>query len=797
MKKLSIALALVACLFTSIGLAQTVAPVGPIVTYEVKAPNGKTYQIVAPDGSTDLQVWQELLVQHPEAGIPQKGSKGKAAPPAAPRPQTTMQDLYDALRKAHAAGDTVAAQHIADYIKSVPTTKSGVDLSKLSDADLDAIISGNTAGVSDTGRRILTAQGAQIAPRVPTPTTINSSTTAATSTPATSTPPTSTSFNESIAIGLVLGGLLWLVGRWQWRKLNNEADHSGKAKLESAKNFLFVTLGVDIVATSGVVASYAWAVATLKDMSSGLITADQSLNGRLSALDSLFWVLIFTTIGVGVGLVKWLNACYLYAKEVIGATGFKNEKWTAGSWIIPIFNLFKPYQIINEIYKCSAPGYGQPDGWKKESWSGPLLTWWIFWALIHFIWMMASRELSKMSMRTDISYMKAIGTIEFQTWILASSVVIALLWFVVAGSLTRRLLDRSGSIASAPVIPSHQSPPQPPGPPSTSSHQPSNFAPPPSPVVARESTQSTPKPQVTTSEEEALYEQALNELNANKKPGLWAMALAQTANGGNPEGAYIALRVEQLKQEKLRDKEQEITDSSAAEFDYKFAMLHYTNSEHVEPSIHTAFDHFVKAARRGHPAAQEKLASMYWNGSPAVTRDIATAFAWCSIAAENGNNEARVKLPLIKQQMSPADLARAIEIQGQLRNEQAKSGEDSPKVEAVPIENLANPSAAALAQLNGVVQRDLASASKSDLTADKFNSIRAVLIQYRSPIDAGKLLRLSGYDSFKPGEDLRAPLKYAVCKSVDATIIAEFDSEMELVDWVVSQVEVVGASHRV
>jgi hypothetical protein len=48
---------------------------------------------------------------------------------------------------------------------------------------------------------------------------------------------------------------------------------------------------------------------------------------------------------------------------------------------------------------------------------------------------------------------------------------------------------------------------------------------------------------------EALYEQALNELSTSKKPGLWAMALAQTANGGNPDGAYIALRVNQLQQE--------------------------------------------------------------------------------------------------------------------------------------------------------------------------------------------------------------------------------------------------------
>ena len=56
---------------------------------------------------------------------------------------------------------------------------------------------------------------------------------------------------------------------------------------------------------------------------------------------------------------------------------------------------------------------------------------------------------------------------------------------------------------------------------------------------------------VTADEDEELYLQAFNELNStDKKPGLWAMALAQTANGGNPDGAYIALRVEQLRGER-------------------------------------------------------------------------------------------------------------------------------------------------------------------------------------------------------------------------------------------------------
>lgn len=145
-----------------------------------------------------------------------------------------------------------------------------------------------------------------------------------------------------------------------------------------------------------------------------------------------------------------MNSCYRYAKEVIGATGFKNERWTAAGWVIPFFNLFKPYQIINEIYKAGAPTYAIPDGWKKESGSGHLLTWWIFWAVTHVIGVIVGKQLFKDSMRVDMSLQQSIGLIEFHAWFCVMYLIIAVLWFVVAGSLTRRLLDRQHAGVGSP-----------------------------------------------------------------------------------------------------------------------------------------------------------------------------------------------------------------------------------------------------------------------------------------------------------------------------------------------------------
>ena len=97
---------------------------------------------------------------------------------------------------------------------------------------------------------------------------------------------------------------------------------------------------------------------------------------------------------------------------------------------------------------------------------------------------------------------------------------------------------------------------------------------------------------VTADEDEELHLQAFNELNStDRKPGLWAMALSQTANGGNPDGAYIALRVEQLRgersgQRQSREQEalllQERIKSQAANQNILDAITRFQNG--VEPT---------------------------------------------------------------------------------------------------------------------------------------------------------------------------------------------------------------------
>lgn len=152
--------------------------------------------------------------------------------------------------------------------------------------------------------------------------------------------------------------------------------------------------------------------------------------------DTLWTWGFWTTIGVGLGLVRWLNLCYRYAEEHLGARGFKQKWWTAAGWIIPVLNFFKPYQIINELYKAGSPHYHAPDDWKKESGSPYLLAWWIFWILTHQILIIAALRLlpARPENLTLAVKLEALSSV--------SSLAVAALWFLVANSLTDRLLAR-------------------------------------------------------------------------------------------------------------------------------------------------------------------------------------------------------------------------------------------------------------------------------------------------------------------------------------------------------------------
>ena len=89
-------------------------------------------------------------------------------------------------------------------------------------------------------------------------------------------------------------------------------------QLENAKKLLFILLAIDIAITTVVGVNAFSTVGVLKAIEAGTWPTGQSPGSLLSSLK--FWegfskLIFLTMIGVGLGLVKWLNSCYRFAKE--------------------------------------------------------------------------------------------------------------------------------------------------------------------------------------------------------------------------------------------------------------------------------------------------------------------------------------------------------------------------------------------------------------------------------------------------------------------------------------------------
>ncbi len=346
-------------------------------------------------------------------------------------------------------------------------------------------------------------------------------------------------------------------------------------QLESGKKLFYVLLGVDIAVTALNGLNAFSTVGTLKDIESGTRAVDQSL---LSSWENWKWfsrLMFLTWIGVGLGLVKWLNSCYRFAKDSLGATGFKNESWTAIGWIIPIFNLFKPYQIINEIYKAGAPAYTASGDWKKENSSGLLLTWWIFWAVTHFIGAWIGKQLLRGSTRGDVTLQQAIDGTELQAWACVTSIIIAGLWFVVANYLTMRLLQRAQVFKQADGAIEQPSAPN-----SgarnlaeLSMSEAMRISAAPSTFAVPAATPLQPAAQVAEADAreasvaaEQFWSAALAEYDSSsRRPGLWARAFAEAqGNEAVAKANYLRYRADELQKEHGAHLERKRRDAEAA-----------------------------------------------------------------------------------------------------------------------------------------------------------------------------------------------------------------------------------------
>lgn len=90
---------------------------------------------------------------------------------------------------------------------------------------------------------------------------------------------------------------------------------------------------------------------------------------------------LLVLVGTAVPFCMWMysahkNLTMLGARRLTYTPG-----WAAGSFFVPILNLFRPCQIAQETWRASDPDRLMADGWRDVPGSAMVGFWWAFWLL--------------------------------------------------------------------------------------------------------------------------------------------------------------------------------------------------------------------------------------------------------------------------------------------------------------------------------------------------------------------------------------------------------------------------------
>lgn len=95
---------------------------------------------------------------------------------------------------------------------------------------------------------------------------------------------------------------------------------------------------------------------------------------------------LFVFIATVAAFLLWLHRAYRNLRA-LGATGLDTTPgWAVAYFFIPVLNLFRPFQVVKEIWRWSAPRVAETESGFGNSYSRPKVSalvgwWWAFWII--------------------------------------------------------------------------------------------------------------------------------------------------------------------------------------------------------------------------------------------------------------------------------------------------------------------------------------------------------------------------------------------------------------------------------
>ena len=101
----------------------------------------------------------------------------------------------------------------------------------------------------------------------------------------------------------------------------------------------------------------------------------QTADDRTTLVATLSFAALVTT---GIAFIAWFFRAYVNI-ERLGARGLRATKgWSIGVWFIPLVNLIRPKQLMDDIWRASDPALpaGEVRDWQRAAVPGLLSGWW-------------------------------------------------------------------------------------------------------------------------------------------------------------------------------------------------------------------------------------------------------------------------------------------------------------------------------------------------------------------------------------------------------------------------------------
>lgn len=145
--------------------------------------------------------------------------------------------------------------------------------------------------------------------------------------------------------------------------------------------FVWAVFGIKMIALISDVMQYS----LLKSMANGELVTEQEkiANDVREAIISLFYLVIF--IGSIITFIQWFRRAY-FNLGLLSNNLSTTDGWASGAWFIPIMSLYRPYQMMKEMFIVSNVILKTKlEGYKLILTVKTVGVWWAFWIISNIL----------------------------------------------------------------------------------------------------------------------------------------------------------------------------------------------------------------------------------------------------------------------------------------------------------------------------------------------------------------------------------------------------------------------------